>query len=108
MTNEIKKCNENNNCVYTKNSDGRDIFMEFDINNNTIHYKSSSGFEYWKKFDESNNEIYCKNSLGEEDWWRYDEGDKRIRITEQEYKEIEFKKEFLSREEIPRFELMEL
>ena len=44
-----------------------------------------------KKYDKNNNLIYYKSSYGNECWYKWENND-RIRITEKEYKEIEFRK----------------
>ena len=89
MDKEIKEFDDRNNLIYQKDSDGREYWWEYDENNREIHYKSII-WEVWQKYDENNN---------------------RIAITEQEYKEIEFRKkekEYNSRTKCSRFELMEI
>ena len=82
----------------------------YDDRGNLIHYKHSDGFEYWREFDENNNRNYYKNSNGCELWFKWEDGE-RIEITQQEFKQIKRnkrQKEFLSREPVSRFELMEI
>ncbi len=85
---------------------------EYDENNNLVYYKYPDGLEIWWEHDENNNIIYTKDSEGlREEWYKYDENNKRIRITEKEYKEIEFRKkekEYNSRTKCSRFELMDI
>ena len=80
------------------------VEQKFDKNNNRIYSKNSNGFEIWVKYDENNNKIYYKNSFGNEYWYKYDENNDCIEITEKEYKE----KEYNSRTKCSRFELMEI
>ena len=68
-------------------------------------------YEYWLEFDENNDLIYYKNTLDNEFWYKYDKNNKQINITEQEYKELKFRKkekEYNSRTFCSRFELMEI
>ena len=63
-----------------------------------------------KKYNENNNLIYFKDSNGLEYWYKYDKNG-RIKITEKEYKEIEFRKkekEYNSRTKCSRFELIDI
>ena len=64
-----------------------------------------------QKYDENNNVIYRKFSSGYEDWYKWDKWDNNTKITEKEYKEIEFRKkekEYLSRTKRSRFEIMDI
>ena len=87
MSEEIKKYDKKGNCVY---------------------YKGSNGSEYWMEYDENNNLIHYKNSIGFEQWYKYDENDKRIKITQQEFKQIERIKLYLNNKKISRFEIMDI
>ncbi len=110
MSKVIKKYDEKGNKIYQKNPNGFEYWQEYDENNNIIHYKTSNG-EWWWKYDENNNLVYSKRSFGYENWYKCDKNNKRIKITEQEYKEIEFRKqekEYLSREKCSRFEIMDI
>ena len=89
--NEIKEYDENNNEVYYKDNTYEN-WSEYDENNNLIHYKSSDGFEYWREYDENNRLTHCKDTCGYEKWYKYDK-DKKIEITEQEFKQIKRKNE---------------
>ncbi len=83
---------------------------EYDNKGNCVYLKTN-GYEYWSEYDENNRIIHWKNSVGEEQWWEYGEDNWAIEITEQKLKEIEFKKqekEFLSRNPISRFRLMDI
>ncbi len=67
--------------------------------------------KFWREYDKNNNEIHYKNSKGEEYWYKYNKFGNRIKITEKEYKEIEFRKkekEYNSRTKCSRFEIMEI
>ncbi len=112
---EIKEYDENNNIIYLKSPDGFELWQEYNENKNLIHYKCIDEYEilyeYWREYDENNNLIYYKTSDGSEHWYKYDINNKRIYITEEGYKEIEFRKkikEYNSRTKCSRFELMEI
>ena len=38
---------DNDNLIYSKNSNGLESCYEYDANNNLIHYKDSAGYESW-------------------------------------------------------------
>lgn len=62
--------------IYEKNSDGSEIWYEYDYdeNGNKIHCKDSNGFEKWYKCDEKGNMTYVKYSNGKhEEWHEYNE-----------------------------------
>ena len=61
-----------------KDSDGDEIWSEFDKIGNRIHYKTSDGFEEWREFDQYGNIVYCKDSNGDESWYEYDQHGNRI------------------------------
>lgn len=91
------------NVIYEKNSNC-EHWYKYDENNNNIHWRRSDGHELWQYYDKNNRVIHCKIISGKEWWYRYDRSGTCIDIT----KEILEKIEFLSREFISRFELMEL
>ena len=105
---EIKEYDKNNNLIYFKNQNGSEFWQEYDEKGNLIYFKSSTGFEQWYKYDENNNKIYSKNSNNEEYWYKYDEDNKRVRITHQEFKQIERIKLYLNNKKISRFEIMDI
>ena len=110
---KIKKYDDKGNLIYKKYSNSHEYWYKYDENNNCVYYKNSlgSGYENWQKYDENNNIIHYKSSNGTESWCKYDKKGRTIYITEKEYKEIEFRKwekEYLSREKCSRFELMEI
>ena len=51
--------------------------------------------------------IYFKSSNGNEQWWKYDENNNKIDITEQ-IKNKKIEKEFISREPINPFSLLDI
>ena len=111
MSKEIREHNKNGKLIYIKDPSGFKIWYKYDENNNEIYFKNSYGFERWQKYDENNNLIHFKNSDGGESWYKYDKNNRKIVITEQEYKEIEFRKkekEYLSRKKCSRFEIMDI
>ncbi len=111
MNKEIKKYDENNNEIYSIFYNGTKVWKEYDEKNNMIHFKNSDGYEDWAEFDENNHLVHIKNTNGYEYWYKYDGSGKQIKITEKEYKEIEFRKqekEYLSRIKCSRFELMDI
>ena len=55
-----------------KNSNGYEVWREYDSNGNEIHYKNSNGFEEWREYDSNGNEIYYKDSNGNEYWSKKD------------------------------------
>ena len=103
---------ENNNMIYTKDSeDLKEVWQEFDKNNNLIYYKEDD-LESWRGYDENNNEIHSKNSYGFENWYKYNENNEQIEITQQEFKQIERNKAkqklYLNNKRINRFEIMDI
>jgi len=112
---EIKKYDGKGNLIYEKHSFGNEWWREYDENNNLIHEKSSSGSEYWREFDENNNLIHYKDTNGRDYWYKYNKYNKynsRIKITEQEFKQIERRKEkqelYLNIKKSSRFEIMDI
>ena len=55
----------------------------------------------------NNNEIHCKSSDGFEAWYKR-ENNRKIEITEQEFKQIERRKLYLNNKKINRFEIMDI
>jgi len=108
---EIKKFDKNNNLIYRKNSYGFEYWQEYDEKSNLIHFKDSYGFEFWKEY-ERNNLIYFKNSSGVEYWYKYNKDNSRIKITQQEFKQIERRKEkqelYLNIKRSNRFEIIDI
>ena len=58
--------------IHYKNSNGDEIWYEYDSNGNEIHYKTSDGFEVWYEYDSNGKFIHFKNSNGFESWREYD------------------------------------
>ena len=110
MNNE--KYDDRGNLIYSKNSKGFEMWAEYDKNDNIIYYKNSEyGDRYWSKYDDKGNLVYMKDSNGREGWCKYDENDRRINITEEESKYIEYNikiREHNLRIKCSRFELMEI
>jgi len=80
---------------------------EYDKNNNLIYFKNQNGSEFWQEYDENNNCIHYKDSYGEY-WYKYDKDNKRIRITHQEFKQIERTKLYFNNKKCSRFEIMDI
>ncbi len=78
--------------IYSKDEDGITYAKRFD------------GFETWDKYDEKGRIIYRKNSEGEEYWWRYNKEGNISLITKEKYDELEY----LNRERVSRFEIMDI
>lgn len=111
MSEEIDKHDDKGNLAYHKDSAGCEYWWEYNDNGNMIHGKNSNGYEIWQEFDERHRVIYFKNCRNYEIWYKHNNFGKKIEITKQEFEEIKrikAEKEFLSREPIPRFELIEL
>ena len=53
---------------YYKDSNGYEVWREYDSKGNNIYFKDSNGFEVWKEYDSKGNEIHFKDSSGYE--WR--------------------------------------
>ncbi len=89
-----------------------ETIREYDKNNNLIRSKYFDGYEIWSEYDENNNKIHYKDNDDFEEWYKYDnENNEKIKITKKEYKEIKFRKEekeYLSREKVSRFEIMDI
>ncbi len=110
MNREITEYDDKGNLIYYKDSDGTECWYKYDKKGNYVYFKDSIGNEAWREYDENNRKIHYKNSDGGEYWCKFDENN-RIDITEQEFNEIEFRKEekeYLSRTKCSRFELMEI
>ena len=87
MNKEIRQLDEKGNCIYLKTSKGEEVRYEYDERNRRIYFNNiTHGWKHWFKHNENNEKIV---------------------ITQQEFEQIK-EKEFLSREEISIFELMEL
>lgn len=79
-----------------------------DERGNITYWRTNIGFEEWNKYDENNIHTHYRNS---DDYGWYLQNGKKVIFRGKELKEKVFRKqeqEFLSREEIPIFELMEL
>jgi YD repeat-containing protein len=81
---ELSIYNENDRLVYTKLSNGIEIWYEYDENNNLIHHKNSKGYECWREYNEHGKMIHYNDSDGDEEWFNA-YGDK---ITEEEFDRI--------------------
>ena len=53
---------------HRKDSDGYEVWNEYDNKGNEVHHKTSDGLERWGEYDNKGNVIYSKDSDGEE--WR--------------------------------------
>ena len=84
---------------------------KYDERGNLIYvYYENSGYKIWRKFDKNNKMIYWNTSCGDKEYYKWEDTGPII-ITEQEFNEIEFKKEekeYLSRTKVSRFKLMEI
>ncbi len=109
---EIEKRDDRGNLIYSRTFEGREYWDEYDKNNNLIYHKSSDDYEWWYKYDKNENLIHFKDSNGSERWYKYDNNSgKRIKITGKEFNEIKFKKqekEYLNREKVSRFKIMDI
>ncbi len=118
MNKEIYEHDKKGNLIHYRWGDGYECWREFDENSNVIYRKDSDGHECWKKFDENNKIIYRKRigykrigynpktgkSFENENWYKYDKNGNKIDITKEKLEE----REYLSREKVSRFELMEI
>lgn len=96
----------------SENTNISEGIKEYDDRGNLTYWKTFNGYIYeeWREYDENDNKIYC-NENGTEFWFKYDEIGRKWRITKKEFEKIKSEREereFLSREPIPRFEIMEL
>lgn len=110
MMEKIKKIDDKGNLIYRRSYTGFEQWFEYDGDDNLIHYKDSYGYEYWREFDKNGNRIYYRDSYGREKWYKWDHKN-QIEITEQEYLNIKKNKEhkeFIFREKINPFELLDL
>jgi len=109
-----KEYDKNNNLIHYKNSNGLEFWQEYDENNNLIHSKNTYGSdsESWWEYDKDNNLIHFKNTNGLEYWYKFDENNNEIKITEQEFKQIERRKAkqelYLNNKKSNRFEIMDI
>ena len=72
---DVKKYNDKENLIYSKDSDGNEIWYGYHINGKVavIHSKNKSGYEEWYSYDSKGNELHVKYSDGIECWNEYDE-----------------------------------
>ena len=92
------------------------IIQKCDSRGNLIYYRGyyrgyGEQYEIWREYDDKNRVIYHKGSFGWIVYYRYNEEGKAVVITKKEFEQIKRgkeQKEFLSREEVSRFELMDL
>jgi YD repeat-containing protein len=84
----------------------REYEYEYNKNGYEVYFRGFNGHEHWKEYDEDNNLVHFKDSDGSESWFKWKENE-RTRITKNEFEQIK-EKEFLSREYVSRFELMEI
>ncbi len=115
MSEKIEKRDERGNIIYYKDFKGLEYWSEYDENNKEISCRNADGNSYRYEYDEYSRIIYYQNICGNgekvEAWYKYDEYERRTIITKQEFKQIKKEKEqkeFLSRKEISRFDLMEV
>ena len=86
------------------------MLKEYDDRGNLIYIEYFDGYKYRQEFDKNNNVVHYKNSNKEEYWYKYIEGE-RISITKKEFEQIksdEEYQEFISREPVSRFNLMDI
>lgn len=60
-----------NNCIYSKDSSGSEVWDEYDSDNNLTHSKNSNGSEWWLEYDSNHKCICSKNSAGLQQWYEY-------------------------------------
>ena len=109
MSEIIEEYDNNKNLVYYKSIIG-EYWKEYDENNNLIYFKNiekSNTYEGWIFYDENDNEIHCKSSDDFEAWYKW-ENNRKIEITQQEFKQIERTKLYLNNKKINRFEIMDI
>ena len=103
---------KNGNLIYCKNKFGYECWAQYNEGNREIYFENSRGFKYWSKYDLNNNLIHSKGSNGIECWYKYDENNEQIKITQQEFKQIERRKEkrelYLNIKKSNRFEIMDI
>ena len=107
----MKEYDKNNNLIYFKNIFGFERWYKYDENNNKIHYKNSNNEEYWIEYDKNNRRIHYRDTSNIEKWYEYNKNGDKIDITKEKLEYIEFRKkerEYLSREKVSRFELMDI
>ncbi len=114
MNEKIEKRDERGNLIYYKVK-GLEYWSEYDENNKEISCRNVDGNSYQYEYDEYSRIIHYQaiNKNGEkvEAWYKYDKYERRTTATKEEFEQIkkeEEQKEFLSREPVMRFELMEL
>ena len=78
----------------------KNCIKRYDDQGNIIYYKCyHHQREYRKEYDKDNNLIYFNNYSGIREFYKY-ENNKRIKIAEQEFKQIKFLKNKVRRWEI--------
>lgn len=71
---EMRSYDENDNLIYTKDSNGLETWYEYDSDGNEIHCKQSDGFESWCEYDNHSRLIH-ETTLDDdslETWYEYD------------------------------------
>ena len=110
--NSVKKYDSRGNIIYEEGCYGFRHWYRYDKYNNRIYFKETKAFNNkyefrcWYYYDGYNNLIHFKSSNGYKHWYKYDYYKKRISITEQEFKQIRFKRKCEKRSY--RFEIMDI
>lgn len=108
MSELIEKFNDRGYLIYSKHPNGKESWIEYDKNDAITCIKNTEGYEYHLNVYEGHSLVYLKNSKGIEFWYKLNSiEERRIPITRQEFEKIK-EQEFLSREEVSIFELMDL
>ena len=87
-----------------------EVVNEYNENNKRIYHRNPWGEEYWWEYNKNNKLIHLKTYAGYEEWYKW-RNNKRIKITKQEFKYIQYNiriKEYNSRTKCSRFEIMDI
>jgi YD repeat-containing protein len=77
-SNTNREYDTNGKLIYSRDSDGYEVWREYDANGKVIHYRNSFGYEVWREYDDNGKLIHYRNSFGYEEWYEYDTNGKLI------------------------------
>ena len=74
----VRKYDANGNKVYSKDSNGEEIWYEYDVAGKEVHYKDSNGEKWWGELDANGNIVHAKDNDGKEIWYEYDDAGNEV------------------------------
>jgi YD repeat-containing protein len=110
MMDEIKEYNRNGDITYHRYIDGIEAWYKYDEKNNLLHHVNTRGHEIRVEYDYENMLMKVIRKGGSKFYYILLSNDMKDKhqITRKEFEGIKEYKEFLSRKEISRFELLDI